>query len=548
MLVPKTMLDLLLVTFNCGKDFIEPKSFAAALQHGLGQGAPRTQLPDLVVFSLQEVSPISYAYCGGATLEPYLSKFDEALNLAATYVVSASASTGDGVENDVVGVPPPQPVRAEDFEDVEVPQSSPYTLVRSKNVGMTAVLLFAKDPKQLGKVQEAETGFGVMDMGNKGAVALRTTYFDTQERFTELTFVAAHLRHGEAHVSDRNNNWNTMMAELTFADPKKVLEDLDFEKPTIAALQEQENSDDDELEPDSDRTPLLGPPACTSPHHAGLREKHLVQLHDLSMFKPSSHLFVAGDLNYRISDKEPKECPKPIVFPSFDVPTEDPRHWSHFLSRDQLTIERAAQRTCHGLDEHPIRFGPSYKYKHLRDDEDISHAENANAAREKHEIAWKWASNRWPSWCDRILFFRPGGWVRRRETQGRPTDLQVKAYDIMPLLATSDHRPVFLRVGVPILTPAEMIPPRTEEGVSPEGAEAGQDVLIGAEVTDPRVRLPVPINVFAWEKRATARRREWIFGWTGRVWSTAEGAVVLVSSVAIVFATWYLYRAWHEAR
>jgi hypothetical protein len=411
---------------------------------------------------------------------------------------------------------------------------------------MTAVLLFARDPKTLGKVQEAETGFGVMDMGNKGAVALRTTYFSGQERSTELTFVAAHLRHGEAYVRDRNNNWKTMMAELTFADPKKVLEDLVFEKPTVAALQEQEDSDDDELEPDSDRTPLLGPPVSTEPNHAELREKHMVQLHELSMFKPSSHLFVAGDLNYRISDKEPKECPKPIVFPSFNVPTADPRHWSHFLSRDQLGIERAAQRTCHGLDEYPIRFGPSYKYKHLRDGQDISHAENVDAARENREVAWKWASNRWPSWCDRILFLRPGGWVRRRDTQGVPTDLQLKAYNIMPLLATSDHRPVFLRVGVPILTPEEMMPPRMEQAASPVAAEAAENALLGAEMNDPRVRLPVPINVFAWEKRAAARRREWIFGWTGRVWSTAEGAVVLFSSVAIVFATWYLYRTWRE--
>jgi hypothetical protein len=46
-MVSPSMLDLLIVTFNCGKALIETKPFASALYGGLKQNA--TGLPDLVV-------------------------------------------------------------------------------------------------------------------------------------------------------------------------------------------------------------------------------------------------------------------------------------------------------------------------------------------------------------------------------------------------------------------------------------------------------------------------------------------------------------------
>ncbi|KAG7110616.1 hypothetical protein HYQ44_011006 [Verticillium longisporum] len=131
-------------------------------------------LPEVVVFSLQEVSPLASAFIGGSFISPYLLAFEEALNLAAAAAAAQDANT-NGRDETVTVAPTAStgPVR-------------PYTLVRARNVGMTAIMLFARDPAALRDIQEAEVGFGANNMGNKGAVALRAT-FGRGEDETEVT-------------------------------------------------------------------------------------------------------------------------------------------------------------------------------------------------------------------------------------------------------------------------------------------------------------------------------------------------------------------------
>ena len=104
----------------------------------------------------------------------------------------------------------------------------------------------------------------------------------------------------------------------------------------------------------------------------------------------TDYLVVAGDLNYRnsiyTSDMKPR------------------------LAHDELSAERKAAKTVHGLEEAQIDFSPTYKYT----------AEGS------------YSTDRVPSYCDRILYYAPRTSVYR--------------YTSLPVVATSDHQPVCLHI------------------------------------------------------------------------------------------------------
>lgn len=98
----------------------------------------------------------------------------------------------------------------------------PYKLMESRNVGMTAIMLFSRKPDAIHHIQAAECAFGIANMGNKGAIALRVEYFgdngegqgggkggtvDRSGRVAEVTFVATHLAAMEYNLRRRNANW-----------------------------------------------------------------------------------------------------------------------------------------------------------------------------------------------------------------------------------------------------------------------------------------------------------------------------------------------------
>lgn len=233
---PAASLDLFVLTFNCAKNIIDVDVFArhlqnALLQHGqTTQGDGSVQLPDLVVFSLQEISPLAQSFVGGYLLNPYLMPFKEALNLAASQL------------DDQQQQPQPQPATAAaSRRSSSRPQPSlqraststlstlwrrqqdyPYKLVASRNVGMTAIMMFARKPDAIHHMQFAECAFGIADMGNKGAIALRVTYSGAghqgedqdeaaEQRTTEITFVATHLAAMEYNLRRRNANWASIV-------------------------------------------------------------------------------------------------------------------------------------------------------------------------------------------------------------------------------------------------------------------------------------------------------------------------------------------------
>ncbi|KAF5969295.1 phosphatidylinositol phosphate phosphatase [Fusarium coicis] len=471
-------IDLLYLTFNCAKNLLDIPVFGSHLQTAFRQNA--TGLPEVVVLSLQEVAPLAYSFIGGYFLNPYLSRYEQAINIAAQHIIDDLSSRNSETVNTAPTLP-----------------SKPYTLVRGKNVGYTAILLFAREPSRLKNIQEAEVGFGAAEIGNKGAVGLRMLY-EADGGSSELTFVATHLAAMEWNLPRRNANWAAIMRGMAFENPEVVV-----------------NSYKTSVTP----SPASTPPAEDEPERARLldnehNEQHLQlqqQLHNISVFRPSSFLFVAGDLNYRISTTSP---PPSATFPSLDPDSEN--YYPDFFRLDQLTRERNAGRTLHGLSEHEVRFPPTYKYDVL--------PPRPGTREPELDVPWKFAVHRYPSWTDRILFLEVPSWLKIGNSQD--PKLNVRAYDCLPVLRMSDHRPVYLRIDVPLISPSDMAPP--------------PDLDCGVS-KDPRARLPMEIDPEAWERRAAARRKEVMAGWSMYLWSTKEGACILATVLAFGAGLYWLH-------
>ncbi|KAK4211719.1 DNase I-like protein [Rhypophila decipiens] len=550
-------LDLLILTFNCAKNLIDVPVFAAHLQGALRQNSGGDGLPDLVAFSLQEVAPLSYAFIGSYFLNPYYAKYEEALNLASSRFLEEeqeSNSTADLEEDEgsshereeeEEGLLKPNKKKSQQQSQAAT-QTKPYTLVRAKNVGMTAIMLFARDPETVTRVEEAECGFGAADMGNKGAVGLRVSLKkdrDSRDE-TEVTLVATHLAAMEWNLKKRNANWRSIASGLTFGNPKEVVPGVFGENTSgpradqsgagdkvgpgpSAAVADAGGSDSSEATSEADDEDEAERPLVTSDGES-LAPEHRAALKDISVFKPSSYLFVAGDLNYRISSTTP---PPMSTFPSFDA--DSPNHYSTFLPRDQLTQERLAGRAFKGMSEAPVSFGPTYKYNILEKPDEAVNEEAVRAGVEHDgvpEVPWKFAPHRWPGWCDRVLYLDLPSWLKTKSQK-----VEVKAYNSLPVVKTSDHRAVFLRVQVPVVSGENMRKGLEMEESNSDDGELSQD---------PRINPPVLVDAHAWERREAARRKELLVGMSAFLWSTQEGAVLLGTMVLLGVGSWYASRGW----
>lgn len=478
------MIDLLYLTFNAGKAEISPAVFAYHLQSTFDHA-----LPELVVFSLQEMCPLEHAYLGPYFLNTYLKCYESALNLAAAKFTS-------------------------EREGRNAPKDKPYTLVKVSNVGMTGIMLFSLDPAALCCIQDAEVGFGAGDMANKGAVGLRVMYakqVNGEMKETELTFVSTHLAAMEWNLERRNKNWQSIVSGLLFANPQKIVD-----------------NGPNHIVRDGVEQPLLTDRSSTDTlfHEATERA-----LHDISIYKPGTQLFVAGDLNYRLSKTSP---PSNARFPSLDSASED--YYPRFLEFDQLAKEKEAGRTLHGLSEAKITFPPTYKYdvkskvktsqapEPAEELEQIAEEEEEDPG--KDEVEWEFATHRWPGWCDRVLYLDTPDWARGPK-------IKVTKYDCLPVVRSSDHRAVYLRAQVPILSPAELKP-------SKEVVERGRNDPSGRR--DPRLKLPFGIDVDSWEHRATVKKWEYVIGWSLLI-SKNKKFIYGVASFTLFALGVYWYRA-----
>jgi hypothetical protein len=160
--------------------------------------------------------------------------------------------------------------------------------------------------------------------------------------------------------------------------------------------------------------------------------------------------------------------------------------------------------------EAPITFPPTYKYTSnepfLVPDEAISQ--------------WNWASHRWPSWCDRILYLDIPVWLKRRAPDAQ---IVVHKYVALPLFPTSDHRAVALALTVPLIP----IP-------SPDEDE---------DSDDPRIKPPFDINPDWKSRRQRARALELIVGFGLYLTCTWEGGAVVLGTALGIAGGYWMVRA-----
>ncbi|KAI5917278.1 inositol 5-phosphatase [Camillea tinctor] len=418
------------------------------------------------------MAPLAKAFIGSYVLNPYFQSFEHAVNLAAANFIAEEERHNRSKDN-------------------------PYTLVRTHNVGMTGIMLFARDPDAVHGLQAAEVGFGAGDMANKGAVGLRMLYQKASAegdiRETELTFVGTHLAAMEWNLEKRNKNWESIVSGLVFEDPRSV---------TLAGSALPTPAEDSEegqalLKPDSNRRAL----------------------HDISIYKPGTQLFVAGDLNYRLSKTSPTS---ESTFPNID--SESPHYYSRFLARDQLTVEKSAGRTLHGLSEAEIDFPPTYKLDILASD-----SSSVEEGSDGDHVKWSWAPHRWPGWCDRILYLDIPWWAR--SSSGPAKGIKVAVYDALPAVRTSDHRAVFLRLEVPVLEPSQLMPDE-----SAYDTELDPD---RGKTPDPRIKLPFSIDLQSWEHRAQVKKWESIIGWSMLASQSKQGIMVLATILLVSLGAWW---------
>lgn len=330
----------------------------------------------------------------------------------------------------------------------------------------------------------------------------------------------------------------TIPEEYHISEPgaKNVIEASTHSSSTASNAKQTDGGEDIPPESEEEQEALLE----RQLNDASMPGEYLKHLHEISIFKPGSHLFVGGDLNYRISTTTPHALD---TFPTLET-------YPDFFERDQLTQERLAGRALRGLTEAPVTFAPTYKIKRLsreKADDAINKEEFESAlakGREEEVIPWKWASNRWPGWCDRILFLDIPKWVKRRYMKDKRShggmskavpEIKIHAYNSLPTMSTSDHQPVFLRASVPLLRPGELLKPVGQAPLTSPG-------LLNEDLEDPRCRLPMPIDMGAFARREAARRREVITGMTALFFSTKEGAIVVAAIAAVGLSSWWLYQ------
>lgn len=288
----------------------------------------------------------------------------------------------------------------------------------------------------------------------------------------------------------RNEDWKNIVRRLIFTS-----------SPT-------ERLEDTALSSSSDEQPLLS----VSPQKA-------------SLYKQTSHLFVAGDLNYRTSIQKPHPRDHKTTFPQPNHPPTSQRHHLTFFENDQLTAERTAGRTLHGLTEMEITFPPTYKYN-------LDEASPLVLDNNDQVNKWNWAPHRWPSWCDRILYLDMPKWMTTTTTAPRPQNQKTapleivgKNYTALPLMHTSDHRAVAATFTIPLKAIPPPPPQRLEDDLDVHGdmeMEQSQDA---------RIHPPFGIDPDWKMRREQARRLEVIVGWLAYFTTTVEGGVYAIAGV-----------------
>ncbi|KAJ2920889.1 hypothetical protein H1R20_g16202, partial [Candolleomyces eurysporus] len=272
--------------------------------------------------------------------------------------------------------------------EAHAPNKEKYSLVaKIANVGI-ALLVYARDDgvaRRVADVQTAWTGCGPGYMGNKGAVGIRFRVAEdaAPEGGETFTFVNCHLTPHDHKVKQRLNDYKHIVSTLLF------------------------------------------------PPSPGSESKAPSTLYD------TSHLFVFGDMNFRVDLPASHPLSALVKTSQFSEAISSGSSREELKEFDQLTNEKNKGNVFVGLHEGEFwKFKCSYKYKVGEVDQ--------------------YSVRRIPSWTDRILY------ATYKDT---PDQSAVKnlLYTSIPSYTTSDHKPIItlLLLPPPDTTSSKIIPKLT---------------------------------------------------------------------------------------
>ncbi|WFD36312.1 hypothetical protein MCUN1_003191 [Malassezia cuniculi] len=389
----------------------DPRSgYATAGSKPKGDNGPR-EAPDIYAVAFQEFAPLPKSLAG--ITDSYVYTIDRELRRTIRMHQPTvrkdnlydPLETGGGPEN--------------------------YSLLAAAHHAGLVLYVYSRDnaPQRGGqsataRVREVRTstvGTGIGGiMGNKGAVGVRVV-LEAGGREEVLTFVGAHLAAHDHMVKRRNEDWKNIVTRLVFApystQPLPVVQDrIDPTKP---------NSIPNE-------PPKRPPPRPTANV-------------EYSMYD-TNHLFVCGDLNYRIGTKgEGIGGAAPLSKDQVRamIANGSPEEWATLAKHDQLSVQ-AAIRPARVFQQLTVTdpgmlTPPTYKYK----------TGSAAASTSVFDIASQLSAKRIPGWTDRILW---------------STSARLELYRSIMQYTISDHKPItaILRLEgtSPILSPPWPIDPR----------------------------------------------------------------------------------------
>lgn len=337
-----------------------------------------------------------------------------------------------------------------------------YQLAARSQIGAIATLVYLLEdsslpgaiPLQLVDKIVAGTRRGYVYSSLKGGAGVRVTVRPKNSNHAsdnqQFTFVDAHLAANEGQISNRNKDFYGIITSLGFKD-------------------------------------------------------------GFGAYKPNSHLFFMGDLNYRATahlSKSLQQSSEPLLAENEEDSTiVDNEYYTKFKKTDELYHVLRTGQSFYGLTEAPITFPPTYKFK-------VGSTENV------------YNEKRAPSWCDRILYL----------PYNKP--VKVHKYDYIPEITTSDHKPVFLRIDVPAEYPKQIFSVDPNDSykliVAPEHLPTGSS---SADSSTP-ISLSLAENVGYYD--SLGRVSDWLIGWALFLASTPQGRIYSVLLGAFVlFLYWF---------
>ncbi|CEH13018.1 Inositol-1,4,5-triphosphate 5-phosphatase (synaptojanin), INP51/INP52/INP53 family [Ceraceosorus bombacis] len=475
--------------------------------------------PDFYAVGFQELLPLDLGFAGKATQA--LSSTDTAIRRAirpqsATTRSDGKYPPGGGPEN--------------------------YALVARVQLVSIVLYVYARERVDAGshapsiaqRVKEVRTStaaFGLLGlMGNKGATGVRVVLAGATPGSPDevLTFVCAHLTAHDHNVAKRNADWRNIVQRLVFAPD--AVQGL----PSSSPSGPQGGGRAGDANPDVDALSKQYQAEKESSAKRSAEKATALDQQDHSIYD-TSHLFVFGDLNYRIAfNTKPAAHLKADgeALKKSDIKRKvQQADWRTLAAYDQLSLDHrhpSGSRVFQGLVEPHLPtagFGPTYKFKvdkskrgknaaqgDIDADEKSSQGAAAQPA-QPQELSGK----RVPGWTDRILWLSLGTAADEKTSDASSLHgVQTELYRSIMSYTHSDHKPVTAILRLP--SPSRLAP----------GGEAALQPL----------KAPYPIDG-AWRtKRLIGQTLDSLLGlaWSSLIAAGAGSLITGLLELAVIVA------------